>query len=286
VNKAQDSWSKHEQVQHLYWEILASSELNEVAAMHWVDENDAPISLQMFIDVAAYSLQKSKLDVNGIRILEIGCGNGLLLRALDEVLSKANGEYSLFGTDISESLLAQIPSSNSFNLEIAPANRQPHKSNSFDLVILHSVVQYFEDYSYLNSVIDEIHRVLTPGGAMLLLDVPNAHLTSLMRPPAKRTAKTTVYSVTPEVVRKSYRKLRNIISKPSTSIKEKVAGVENEMPRFNGLHCEPEYFVENLIDLFDDVDVSLQTYKSKPIGYRRFRFNVVARRARKPGSPL
>ena len=279
MNKAQDSWSQHEQIQHQYWEILASSELNEVAAVHWVDENDAPISLQMFKDVAAYSLQKSKLDVNGIRILEIGCGNGLLLRALDEVLSKSNGEYSLFGTDISGSLLAQIPSSNSFNLEIAPANRQPHKSNSFDLVILHGVVQYFEDYSYLASVVDEIHRVLVPGGAMLLLDVPNAHLTSLMRPPAKRTAKATVYSVTPEVVKTSYRKLRNMISKPSTSIKEKVAGVEIEMPRFNGLHCEPEYFVENLVDLFDDVDVSLQTYRSKPIGYRRFRFNVVARKA-------
>lgn len=97
MNKAQDSWSQHEQIQHQYWEILASSELNEVAAVHWVDENDAPISLQMFKDVAAYSLQKSKLDVNGIRILEIGCGNGLLLRALDEVLSKDNGEYSLLG---------------------------------------------------------------------------------------------------------------------------------------------------------------------------------------------
>lgn len=281
MSKASDSWSKHEQVQHSYWEILASSELNEVAAVHWVDENDAPISFQMFIDVAAFSLQKSKLDINGIRILEIGCGNGLLLRGFDEVLSQKKGEYSLFGTDISESLLAQIPSNNNFNLKVAPANRQPHQSNSFDLVVLHSVVQYFEDYLYLKSVVDEIHRVLVPGGAMLLLDVPNAHLTSLMTPTAKRTVKTVVYSVTPETIRKSYRNLRNIISKPSTSIKEKVAGVDIEIPRFNGLYCEPEYFVENLIDFFDDVDVSLQTYRSKPIGYRRFRYNVVARKAKK-----
>jgi amino acid adenylation domain-containing protein/non-ribosomal peptide synthase protein (TIGR01720 family) len=98
------------------------------------------------------------------RILEIGCGTGLLLYRL------APDADRYVGTDFSEGVLEQVTVATRHRLEFAnlelrccPADQLEWLENEdFDLVILNSVIQYFPDIDYLRRVlhgaIDRVHR--------------------------------------------------------------------------------------------------------------------------------
>ena len=113
------------------------------------------------------------------RMLEIGCGVGLLLQHL------APRCKQYVGTDVSEAALTQLRQwmkgrENLQHVELlhrSALQLQDVPSGSFDMVVLNSVVQYFPDVEYLLAVLQEVTRVLTPGGRIFLGDV--RHLGSL-----------------------------------------------------------------------------------------------------------
>jgi pristinamycin I synthase-3/4 len=104
------------------------------------------------------------------RILEIGCGSGLLLLPL------AGGTDRYVGTDISgkalESLSARTRTLPQVELLHAQANEVSQLGPAqFDLVILNSVVQYFPSVSYLLDVLNQCFGLLAPGGRIFIGDV-------------------------------------------------------------------------------------------------------------------
>jgi len=107
------------------------------------------------------------------RVLEIGCGTGLLLTRL----SPACEHY--IGTDFSAAVLAQlgdylerIGAAHNVELRQAMADALDFMPDgSVDLVILNSVVQYFPDIEYLQKVLHEALRVTCPGGQVFVGDV-------------------------------------------------------------------------------------------------------------------
>jgi len=112
------------------------------------------------------------------RILEIGCGTGLLLYRL------APCKERYVGTDFSQAVLEQVAAATSHRPEFAnlelrccTADQLDWLENEdFDLVIINSVVQYFPDIDYLlrvlHSAINKVHR----DGFVFIGDVRNLTL--------------------------------------------------------------------------------------------------------------
>ena len=111
------------------------------------------------------------------RVLEIGCGTGLLLFQIAPHCTQ------YWGTDFS-------PVSIQYIEQLAPALPQVkllHRmatdfegiaANSFDTVILNSVVQYFPNIDYLLQVLDGAINTVAPGGFIFIGDVRSLPLLS------------------------------------------------------------------------------------------------------------
>jgi len=112
------------------------------------------------------------LSLRPRRVLEIGCGSGMLLFRIAPTCE----EY--YGTDISSAVIGyveeQVASQNISNVTLL--NREADdfsglEPGSFDLVVLNSVVQYFPGVSYLLRILEGAAKVLKPGGYIFVGDV-------------------------------------------------------------------------------------------------------------------
>ncbi|MDQ2693850.1 MAG: AMP-binding protein, partial [Pseudomonadota bacterium] len=106
------------------------------------------------------------------RVLEIGCGTGLLL------LRIAPQCHRYLGTDISTQALAWVEGQLSDDLRrrvtllARPADDFGGVTpQSFDAVILNSVIQYFPDVDYLLAVLEGAMAAAAPGGFVYVGDV-------------------------------------------------------------------------------------------------------------------
>lgn len=107
------------------------------------------------------------------RVLEIGCGVGLVLQHV------APNCEAYVGTDFSRSALEQLRRWCSQHEELAHVQLLERSATdladldaaSFDTIILNSVVQYFPDIEYLVSVLEGAVRLLRRGGSIFLGDI-------------------------------------------------------------------------------------------------------------------
>jgi amino acid adenylation domain-containing protein/thioester reductase-like protein len=114
------------------------------------------------------------LELKPKRVLEIGCGTGLLLFRIAPHCTQ------YVGTDISAEAIHYIEqvlqqSDRDWTqvslLQRAADALETAKTNTFDTVILNSVSQYFPDIDYLVSVLENAVQLIKPGGRIFLGDV-------------------------------------------------------------------------------------------------------------------
>jgi len=107
-------------------------------------------------------------------VWEIGCGTGLLLHQVAPYCA------SYLGTDSSasvvESLRRQITTQGPASPKVVVRQASAHDfsgigAETFDVVILNSVAQYFPGVSYLVRVLEQVVRAVKPGGAIFLGDI-------------------------------------------------------------------------------------------------------------------
>jgi amino acid adenylation domain-containing protein len=134
----------------------------------YTDSAIPAVEMRMWVDDTVEQIMALKPN----RVLEIGCGSGLLLFSIAPHCS-----YYL-GTDLSSDILNRI------HQQLVPQNLPQVKlaqkaaddfvdieTDAFDTVILNSVVQYFPDVDYLLRVLEgAIHRVKA-GGAIFIGDL-------------------------------------------------------------------------------------------------------------------
>lgn len=100
------------------------------------------------------------------KVLELGCGAGAFLFCLQQ-------EYNceIFGIDYSEALIDIARKNLAGNFLVADASQISRMNQTFDLIFMHSVTQYFPSLGYASEVIEEAYRNLAVNGQFGMLDV-------------------------------------------------------------------------------------------------------------------
>ncbi|GAB3264612.1 hypothetical protein GCM10027347_31780 [Larkinella harenae] len=108
------------------------------------------------------------------RIMEVGCGAGQLLFELaPEASLYVGSDYSPTAIENLREKLA-LNKTKWRNVKTAVANADDFSAvpaGSLDLVLIHSVAQYFPDTAYLQRVIEEAVKVVAPGGCIFIGDM-------------------------------------------------------------------------------------------------------------------
>lgn len=125
--------------------------------------------MERAMDKIGYFIQSGVIFRSGEKVLEAGCGDGLILIGLLR-LFKIQG----FGVDFSENAKIQaeilMQRENSFfNFDIANVKSMNYPDNHFDKVISLGVIEHFENPT---DSINELYRVLKPGGQAIIM-TPN-----------------------------------------------------------------------------------------------------------------
>ncbi|WP_320957583.1 class I SAM-dependent methyltransferase, partial [Enterocloster asparagiformis] len=100
----------------------------------------------------------------GDRVLDLGCGNGNLIRMLREVK-----RASCWGADLSSQMIREAGKNlgDKVNLAVADAAALPYGDGQFDIVICNAS---FHHYTEPERAVEEIRRVLRTGGTLILGD--------------------------------------------------------------------------------------------------------------------
>ncbi len=109
----------------------------------------------------------------GMRILEIGCGNGALWTENRHLLPE---DIGIVLSDISEGMVRETErqlTDPRFSFGVFDCAEIPFAAQSFDLVIANHLLFYVED---IGKVLREVKRVLTPDGTFLAATYGSAHM--------------------------------------------------------------------------------------------------------------
>ena len=102
--------------------------------------------------------KKTSLPLEGLRVLDLGCGKGRFARRL------AEDGAAVVGLDLSAAMLAE---GEGLDRVRASARRLPFADGAFDAVV---AVEVFEHLAALDDVLREARRVLRPGGVLAIVD--------------------------------------------------------------------------------------------------------------------
>lgn len=116
----------------------------------------------------------------GMKILELGCGNG---RLWIENKAKLPADCEIILSDISEGMIRDVRREQSlqddrFSFAAFDCHAIPHEDASFDLVIANHVLFYCKD---VDRVCSEVGRVLKPGGRFVCGTYGVAHMQEVSR---------------------------------------------------------------------------------------------------------
>lgn len=167
------------------WTEVFDSQYRDAVAVAAADANfvgwnssytDQPIALAQMTQWRERTL-KLITGLQPRRLLEVGCGTGLLLFGYAASCSK------VWALDLSAKALqavqAELDKRQWHHVQLAQGdalNLQAFAGERFDTVVINSVAQYFPNPQYLQQVIEQLMPLLVDGGRILFGDIRNMDL--------------------------------------------------------------------------------------------------------------
>jgi SAM-dependent methyltransferase len=108
------------------------------------------------------SLIRQHVALEGRRILDVGCGIGMYVEKFRRF------SHDVHGVDVDPEKVAQA-SCTLPNISEAPAEALPFEADTFDVIMLHEVIEHVDDD---RRTIEEAVRCLKPGGQVIIF-APN-----------------------------------------------------------------------------------------------------------------
>ena len=131
-----------------------------------IPENYDRYLAPLFFDAFAADLVGRLPVSDGMRVLEVACGTGIVTRRLVERLG---GRGTVMATDLNEAMFAhartRLPGPHDAKYRTADGTSLPFESGSFEAVVCQFGLMFFPDKT---AGAREAFRVLTPGGVYLL----------------------------------------------------------------------------------------------------------------------
>jgi len=131
-----------------------------------IPENYDRYLAPLFFDAFAADLVGRLPVSDGMRVLEVACGTGIVTRRLVERLA---GRGTVMATDLHEAMFAHartgLPGPHDARYRTADGTSLPFESGSFEAVVCQFGLMFFPDKA---AGAREAFRVLTPGGVYLL----------------------------------------------------------------------------------------------------------------------
>lgn len=148
-----------------YWNFIVPNKMTAVnndfyddLNDRWYESEDDPIALLRSESQTKNRWVLEKIEAQGLKILDIGCGAGFLSNFL------AASSHRVTGVDLSENSLAtarKYDKTNSVTYQKADAYALPFEDHSFHVVCAMDFLEHVEDPE---KVVAEAMRVLKPGG--------------------------------------------------------------------------------------------------------------------------
>ncbi|GFZ92165.1 amino acid adenylation domain-containing protein [Okeania sp. KiyG1] len=201
------------------------------------------------------------------KVWEVGCGTGMLLFQI------APHTQSYYGTDISnvslEYIKKQIEQQPDKYSHVTLAQKQADDmdeiaDNSFDVILLSSIVQYFPNIEYLLQVIENSIRVVKPGGMIFLGDIRSFPL-----------------------MRAFHSSVQLYKASPSLSLPELIQRTERQMQQEKELLLSPELFVaiKEKYPEISHIQIRLQR-GSEQNELNKYRYDVLLYKEAKPATVI
>lgn len=149
---------------------------------HWQQISRNIFAFNAFVMARYQQVVKLILQRSNQKVLDIGCGDGVLLSFIKE--------GSLFGVDLDQSSLNYGASRVKAKFIQAAADKLPFKANFFDVVLATEIIEHLTQPEKL---IQEANRVLKPSGYLIL--------TTPVKQPGKLTDKLHVQEFSPTELR-------------------------------------------------------------------------------------
>lgn len=143
-----------------YYEEIARQHTGIQAVMH----TSKPLAwYRHFLET---TVLRRYLEKGSKTILDLGCGNGRFFP-----LFRKQG-YEIHGLDFSQELINQASNKFAVSLCVSSCSELPYVDSSFNSVFLILTLPH-DDQETVDKTLQEISRVIKPGGKLFIIDEPN-----------------------------------------------------------------------------------------------------------------
>ncbi len=125
-----------------------------------------PLNKEIWSLLSSDIIEKLQLENRVKSFLDVGCGNGRLISLLTDKSDE------IFGIDYAPSMIEEakkiIPNG---NFMVGSAEALPFPNSLFSRTLCYSIFHYFSTEEQIYTAVDEICRVTSPGGIILIGDL-------------------------------------------------------------------------------------------------------------------
>lgn len=129
-----------------------------------------------FRDLLIEQLRESGVNTHNagsLAAIELGCGWGRNLQLFVEL---GASPQKVVGVDLIQKFITYGKKQNpALNIAVGDATHTPFEDNSFDIVLLHTVLSAVFDRNVQTSLLDEASRLIKPGGQILIYDIDDRY---------------------------------------------------------------------------------------------------------------